>query len=255
MQRLLTAFVFALLPLAALADIPGANSGVPAYVRSAMADKARGNDVIDDQRRQMAAVMMFTLVKPGDKVAELIPGRDYWTIVFSQIVGSEGHVYTIWPDETAKYAGKGLARLARLKKLPRFSNISVLHQKAANFSVPEKVDLVFTAQNYHDYHNADMNVPDMVAFNKKVYDALKPGGHYVIIDHVAPEGSGAKDTDTLHRIDPMLVKREVEAAGFKFDGASDALRNPQDTHKLSVFDKSIRGRTDQFIYRFKKPAE
>jgi predicted methyltransferase len=78
---------------------------------------------------------------------------------------------------------------------------------------------------------------------------------FVVIDHVAPAGSGASDTNTLHRIDPMLVKKEVEAAGFKFDGESNALRNPKDTHTLKVFDKSIRGHTDQFIYRFRKPKD
>ena len=256
MKRFLIALVCTLVPAAGFAaDIPGANSDVPAYLRAAMADKVRGDDVKDDQRRQMAAVMTFSGVKPGDKVAEIEPGRDYWTIVFSQIVGDEGHVYTVWPTQMLKYAGKGLARLDKLQKLPRFSNISVLKQPAAKFSTPEKVDLVFTAQNYHDYHNLDMGAAGVAEFNKNVYDALKPGGIYVVIDHVAPAGSGLEDTGTLHRIDPATVKKEVEAAGFKFDGASDALRNPKDPHDIKVFDKSIRGHTDQFIYRFKKPAE
>ncbi len=227
----------------------------PDPIAGAMNDPARGADVKDDQRRQMHAVMAFTKVKLGDKVAELIPGEDYWTIVFSQIVAKPGHVYTIWPDETAKYAAKGLARLDELNKMPRFDNISALHEPAADFSVPEKVDLVFTCQNYHDYHDPFMGPVDMAAFNKKVFDALKPGGYYVIIDHVAPAGSGTADTNTLHRIDPDTVKKEVEAAGFVFDGSSDALRNPKDPHDISVFDKSIRGHTDQFMFRFRKPGE
>lgn len=255
MQRLLIAFTCALLPLAAVAHDSDADSGVPAYVKAAMNDPARGDDVKDDQRRQMAAVMQFAKVKPGDKVAEIEPGRDYWTLVFSQIVGKDGHVYTVWPTEMLKYAGKGLARLDELQKMPRFGNISVLKQPAAEFSTPKKVDVVFTCQNYHDYHNLGLGAEGMAAFNKHVYDSLKPGGVYVVIDHVAPTGSGLKDTDTLHRIDPSVVKREVKAAGFIFDGASDALRNPDDPHDVSVFDKSIRGETDQFIYRFKKPAK
>lgn len=239
---------------------PAASAGpvivpVPDPIAGAMNDPARGDDVKDDQRRQMHAVMAFTKVKAFDKVAEIIPGHDYWTIVFSSMVGGQGHVYTIWPDESAKYAQKGLARLAELKKLPRFSNISVLHQPAADFSVPEKLDLVFTCQNYHDYHDPFLGPVDMVAFNKKVFDSLKPGGYYVIIDHVAPAGSGLDDTNTLHRIDPAVVKKEVEAAGFVLDGTSDALHNPKDPHTISVFDKSVRGHTDQFMYRFQKPKK
>ena len=98
-----------------------------------------------------------------------------------------------------------------------------------------------------------MGPVDMAKFDKKVFDALKPGGLFVVIDHVAPAGSGLADTDTLHRIDPAVVKKEVEAAGFVFDGESNALRNPADPHTKAVFDKSIRGHTDQFIYRFRKP--
>jgi predicted methyltransferase len=117
------------------------------------------------------------------------------------------------------------------------------------------VDLVFTCQNYHDYHDPFMGPVDMVAFDKQVFAALKPGGLFVVIDHVAPAGSGISDTNTLHRIDPAVVKKEVEAAGFVFAGESDALRNPKDPHTIAVFDKSIRGHTDQFIYRFRKPLK
>jgi predicted methyltransferase len=114
---------------------------------------------------------------------------------------------------------------------------------------------VFTSQNYHDYPDKFMGKIDPSVLNKQVFDALKPGGLWVIIDHVAPAGSGMADTDTLHRIDPAIVKQQVEAAGFVFDGESNALRNPNDTHTIKVFDKSIRGHTDQFIYRFRKPAK
>ena len=99
-----------------------------------------------------------------------------------------------------------------------------------------------------------MGPVDMAAFDKQVFNALKPGGLFVVIDHVAVAGSGFTATDTLHRVDPEAVKKEVEAAGFVFDGESDALKNPADPHTLKVFDPSIRGKTDQFIFRFKKPA-
>ncbi len=231
-----------------------ADSEVPAYLTKAMASPARDQDKADDARRQMAAVMQFAGVKPGQDVLELVPGRGYWTLVFSGVVGTAGHVYTVWPDEMAKFSGKGFARIEQQSKQPGFSNISLLKEPAAKLSVPQPVDLVFTCQNYHDYHDPFMGPVDMTAFNKEVFNTLKPGGVYVIIDHVAPAGSGLKDTNTLHRIDPAAVKKEVEAAGFEFDGESDALRNPDDPHDIKVFDKSIRGHTDQFIYRFRKPA-
>ena len=96
---------------------------------------------------------------------------------------------------------------------------------------------------------------DMKKFDKQVFDVLKPGGVFIVIDHIAPAGSGTSDTNTLHRIDPEVVKQEVESAGFVFDGSSDALVNPKDPLDIKVFDPSIRGRTSQFIYRFKKPAK
>jgi predicted methyltransferase len=93
----------------------------------------------------------------------------------------------------------------------------------------------------------------MAVVNKAVYDALKPGGVYIVLDHVAEAGSGVRDTNTLHRIDPAAVKKEVLAVGFTFEGENNTLRNPADPHTKNVFDPSIRGKTDQFIYKFRKP--
>jgi predicted methyltransferase len=231
-----------------------AYTAAPAYITAAINDPERAADQKDDARRQVAAVMAFTQVKPGDTVLELVPGSGYWTRVFSAIVGSGGHVYTVWPDEMSKFATKSYAEWQALVATPHYKNVTLLKEPAAHLSVPQKVDMVFTSQNYHDYLDPFMGPVDMAAFNKQVFDALKPGGVYVIIDHVAPQGSGAADTDTLHRVDPMLVRKQVEAAGFKFDGESGALRNPGDPHTAKVFDKSIRGHTDQFIYRFRKPG-
>ncbi len=229
-------------------------TAAPAYISAAINDPARAEDKKDDARRQVAAVMAFTQVKPGDAVLELVPGTGYWTRVFSAIVGPSGHVYTVWPNEMDKFSAKSYANWQSLVATPHYKNVTLLKEPAAFLSVPQKVDVAFTSQNYHDYHDPFMGPVDMNAFNKQVFNALKPGGVYVIIDHIAPAGSGAADTDTLHRIDPMLVKKEVEAVGFKFDGASNALSNPDDPHTAKVFDKSIRGHTDQFIYRFRKPG-
>jgi predicted methyltransferase len=115
--------------------------------------------------------------------------------------------------------------------------------------------VVFTSQNYHDYPDQFMGPTDPALLDKAVFAALKPGGTFVVIDHVAEAGSGLRDTGTLHRIDPEFVKQQVEAAGFEYAGESGVLRNPKDDHTLKVFDKAIRGHTDQFAYRFRKPAE
>jgi len=95
---------------------------------------------------------------------------------------------------------------------------------------------------------------DIAVFNKAVFDSLVPGGIYVVLDHAAQAGSGARDTNTLHRIDPELVRKEVLAAGFEFAGESELLRNSADAHTLKVFDASIRGKTDQFLFKFRKPT-
>ncbi|HVS76197.1 MAG TPA: hypothetical protein VHE11_04635, partial [Steroidobacteraceae bacterium] len=95
-----------------------------------------------------------------------------------------------------------------------------------------------------------LNVAD---FDRAVYAALTPGGIFLVLDHVAPAGSGFSDTSTLHRIDPEAVKKEVMSAGFQFVGQSDVLRNPEDSHTKTVFDPSVRGRTDQFIFKFRRP--
>lgn len=226
---------------------------VPPYVSAAVNDPARSQDVSADARRKITDVMVFSEVKPGQKVLELIPGSGYFTRVFSGIVGSQGHVYALWPNEYAKEDVDDVAGSDKLAADSHYANVSVLKQAAAQLTVPESVDLVFTSQNYHDYPDTFMGKVDPAAFDKQVYAALKPGGLFVVIDHVAPAGSGMADTDTLHRIDPAIVKKQVESAGFVFAGESTVLRNPNDPHTIKVFDSSIRGHTDQFMYRFRKP--
>lgn len=221
---------------------------IPAYVQAAVADPGREADRAKDANRHAAEIVAFTGVKPGDKVLELVPGSGYWTRVFSKVVGDNGHVYAAIPAPMEKYSDD-------TKKLPgEYPNVSLLEQPADALSTPEQVDVAFTAQNYHDYPDKFMGPTDPAVLNKAVFAALKPGGTYVVIDHVAQAGSGARDTDTLHRIDPALVKQQVEAAGFQYVGESKVLRNPKDDHALKVFDPSVRGHTDQFAYKFRKPA-
>jgi predicted methyltransferase len=151
-----------------------------------------------------------------------------------------------------KYARKSLDKWKKLSKQSHYANVHELVEPAQTVTAPAKADVVFTSDNYHDYHNMDISIAD---FDQSVFDALKPGGVFIVIDHAAPAGSGTRDTDTLHRIDPAAVKKEMQAAGFEFAGSSDVLHNADDPLDIPVFDKSIRGHTDQFVYRFRKPKQ
>lgn len=224
-----------------------APAALPASVAAAVADPARAEDAKNDARRHGGEIVAFTGAKPGDTVIELIPGGGYFTRLFSKTVGANGKVYAVWPTEYDESTDK-LQAVA-----DAYGNIQILKQSAAKLAAPAKADVVFTSQNYHDYPDKFMGPVDLASFNKQVFDALKPGGMYVIVDHAAETGSGLRDTDTLHRIDPAIVKQQVEAAGFEFVGESDVLRNPADDHTLKVFDKTIRGKTDQFVYKFRRP--
>jgi predicted methyltransferase len=234
-----------------------APTGVPPYIAAAVADKARPEaDTQRDADRKPAETLAFAGVKPGEEVAELIPGGGYFTRLLSAVVGPKGKVYALAnpkrPDAPAD-APEPAARLAPITSDPHYANVAVstLSIRATPIMLPQNVDMVWTSQNYHDLHNVkDLNVADL---DKAVFNALKPGGIYIVLDHAAEAGSGFRDTSTLHRIDEEAVKQEVEAAGFKFVAESDVLRNKDDPHTDKVFDGAIRGHTDQFILKFRKP--
>ena len=231
---------------AALAHPPG-HKGIPGYVAKAVADPGRAEDAKIDERRHGAELVAFSGVKPGDTVLELVPGGGYFTRIFSKVVGPKGHIYAVVPTPMEKYSDK-------TKALPdAYPNVEVLLQPAAELTTPKPVDVAFTSQNYHDYPDKFMGPTDPALLDKAVFAALKPGGTYIVIDHVAEAGSGLRDTDTLHRIDPAFVKKQVTDAGFEYVGESDVLRTPADDHTLKVFDDAIRGHTDQFAYKFRKP--
>ncbi len=225
-------------------------AALPANIAAAAADPKRAESAKNDATRHGPEILAFAGVKPGARVIDLIPGGGYWTRLFAGAVGPRGHVYAIWPDEYVKVDGEEVAPYKAVAAA--YPNVSIAQQPATALSAPEKVDLIFTAQNYHDYPDKFMGHIDPALLNKAAYAALKPGGIYLIVDHAAAAGSGMRDTDTLHRIDPAIVKRQVEAAGFKFVGESRILANPADDKTKNVFDKAVRGHTDQFIYKFRK---
>jgi len=234
-------------------------AGTPALAAAAgpyaavLANPARKDDRSDDARRKPAEILAFGKVKAGDKVVDLIPGGGYFSRLFSLAVGPRGRVFALWPNEYAAEARPAPEEQTAMYKRAPWTNISLLFQPARAFSTPEPVDLVFTSQNYHDYPDPFMGPVDPAVLNRAVFKALKPGGLYVVIDHAGRPGSGLKETNTLHRIEAATVKAQVIAAGFVFDGESQALRNPKDPRTKAVFDPSVRYHTDQFMLRFRKP--
>ena len=243
--------IFALATTVSQADAPA----IPPAIAAAVADHARPNaDTERDADRKPAETLAFTGVQPGDRVADFAAGGGYFTRLFTGVVGKQGHVYSVIPGEMLQFprAAKGLSDLQALAA--DHPNLTVTTGKGLDsLNFPEKLDLFWISQNYHDLHDKFMGPVDIAAFNKAVFAALKPGGSYVVLDHVAAKDAPADVTETLHRIDPATVRREVEAAGFVFDGQSNILANAADPHTVAVFDKSIRGHTDQFIYKFRKP--
>lgn len=222
-------------------------------IASAVADPSRpAADKAVDPERKPAEMLAFAGVKPGMVVVDLIPGGGYFTRLFSSAVGPKGRVISFVPDEMLKRSDRALTGIQAVAAEPGRSNVTVQHNPMMA-PVPDNVaDIVWTSLNYHDFHN--MPGVDVVGFNKLVFKLLRPGGTYVVVDHAAAPGSGTTHTADLHRIDPAAVRSEVEAAGFVFAGESDVLANPADSHTTKVFDPSIRGHTDKFALRFRKPG-
>ena len=216
----------------------------------ATVDPSRG-DALTNPAYKGAEVLAFIGVKPGDRVADVVAGR--FTRILSQAVGSKGAVYAVEPDEVVRAHPQVLSLMQAITGMPTYANVKLVTGPVNALPLPTGLDVVFIRQNYHDLHDKFMGPADVAAFNRHVFAALKPGGVYVVLDHAALPGSGLSATETLHRIDPAAVKAEVTAAGFVFDGESAMLSNPADPHDKNVFDPSIRGRTDQFLYRFHKP--
>jgi len=221
-------------------------------IAAALADPARpAEDSARDAARKPAEILAFGQVKPGDKVIDFIMGGGYFTRVLAKTVGPKGHVYAYQPAEFIQFKaqyGEDLKTVAAA-----YANITPLSESLGALAFPEPVDFIFTAQNYHDLHLAASPPGLADSVNAALFKALKPGGVLLIVDHAATAGSGTRDSNTLHRIDPATVKAEVEKAGFRFEAESKILASPGDPHTLIVFDPAIRGKTDQFIYRFRKP--
>ena len=235
------AAVLLLIGLPAVAAAPPVSRPIVAAVASPdrpEADKARDAD------RKPAEMLAFAGVRPGSKVIELAPGGGYFTRLLSLAVGEHGYVYA-----NASRAAPAVVAWAQ-----GHGNVSVQTVTAGQVLAPEPVDVVWTTQNYHDFKNAKVGDGDAAtATNAAAFAALKPGGVYLISDHQGAPGSGATQTSTLHRIEDAAVIREAEAAGFRLEARSTMLAQAADDHTQKVFETGVRGKTDQFVLRFRKP--
>jgi len=225
-------------------------AGQPSYVVSAVADPSRPkDDRASDVLRDPADTLAFAGVKPGMVVGELFPGGGYFTRLLSDVVGPQGKIYGL---ENAGW--KDAVKLdQQLLVEPGRKNVQMDAEPFGQFKLPQKVDLFWITQNYHDLHIAKYGAVDMAAFNRRVFDALKPGGIYFILDHQANPGTTPEQIATLHRIERAQVIAEVTAAGFKLADEGTFLNRPGDDHTRTVFDPAIRGHTDQYALKFVRP--
>jgi predicted methyltransferase len=224
-------------------------------IAAAVADPSRPTtDTERDANRKPAETLAFAGIRPGDRVADFIANSGYFTRLFANLVGPRGHVYAVELNEIVDFPNVAASYKALQAWVRDRPNITLDTVPASTpIAFPEKVDVFWISQNYHDLGDKFLGPLDVAKFNKQVFDALRPGGLYIVLDHVAATGSPADVTETLHRIDPAVVRQQVEAAGFVFVGASKVLASPADDHTRKVFDPAIQGHTDQFIYKFRKP--
>jgi predicted methyltransferase len=208
-----------------------------------------------DQAKQ-SELMRFARVDAGSTVIDVYPGNGDWTRRFSDVVGPKGRVYSFVPAEVAHFKNDPVGLMRTLAKEPGRENVEVVSTDlVAMPEATQSVDVLWLHLFYHDLHTPLMQAKGATAaqFNRVVYERLKPGGFYVIVDHAAAAGAGTSDAPSLHRSEAASVREEVEAVGFVLDAESTTLANKDDPHSIKVFDPSIKGKTDRFAYRFVKP--
>ena len=242
-MRLVSAAIAVLLA----ASAPALAQRVSPAIAAAVADTGRPDaDKERDATRKPAETVAFAGVKPGMVIGELGPGRGYYTRILAKSVGPNGKVYAIVTPAQAARPGvlDGLNALAAA-----YPNITVVTSEYAALALPQKADLFWTTENYHDFHNGP--TADIATLNKTVFNNLKPGGIFYVEDHSAAPGAGLAATSAFHRMDEDVAKTELMAAGFKLDGEGDLLRNPAD-NKAASNSESGHFVSDRFMLRMKR---
>jgi len=210
-----------------------------------------------DERRKARNVLEFSGIESGMTVLDAFSAGGYYTELLARVVGPEGQVIAFNNPPYARFAEKGIAARYAGDRLPNVRQVTSTIEELE--LAPASLDAVIFVMSYHDlyWRPADGSWPptDPAQLLAKLHAALKPGGVIVVQDHVAAAGGDtAAVVDKLHRIDPAVVKADFARAGFSLDGESDVLAHPDDAHTAMVFDEAIRGRTDQFLFRFRKTA-
>jgi predicted methyltransferase len=208
------------------------------------------------EQSKLSELTRFARVDAGSTVIDVYPGDGDWTRLFSDVVGPEGRIYSFVPAEVAHFKNDPVGRMRTLAKEPGRENVEVV--SADLVAMPEAMqpaDVLWLHLFYHDLHTALIRAKGATAadFNRAVYERLKPGGCYIIVDHAAAVGAGTSDAQSLHRVEAASVREEVEAAGLVLDAESPMLADKDDPHSIKAFDPSIKGKTDRFVYRFVKP--
>ena len=254
-----TTFAFALSAFSAnaqLADkvVSSDDILVPAYISNALkSDRRPDEEKARDANRQPGKVMAFFGIEPGDKVSELLTFGGYYTGVLSEIVGETGVVYGQNNDWVMARQEDGKSPIEKRIAEHGLTNVVDLVSELEDPKLPRgEMDAVFIVLIYHDAMGGFGT--DTAAMNKAVYDSLKPGGIYGIIDHHAAPGMGLLDLTKNHRTERHLVVEEIMKAGFELAGETDVLENLDDPLNVSVFAPTLRGKTHRFVLKFRKPS-
>lgn len=228
-----------------------------AAIVAAVAEPSRPADARAlDEGRKPVETLAFLGLKPGMVAADLIPGEGYWTEIMAHAVGPKGSVVALQPQQFYNNAEATAAWTAMGERAP---GISLVRYPFEAFSyAANSFDFAIMNLNYHDLYwvSEQYKIPftDPDAYVKALYAAMRPGGVVGIIDHAGKGTDTRALVDKLHRIDPAVVRADFERAGFVLEAESDLLANPEDDGSKLVFDPTIRGKTDRFLFRFRKPA-
>jgi predicted methyltransferase len=226
-------------------------AAAPANVKRAVESPSRpAEQRAADANRKPAETLMLAEIGEGERVVELAAFGHYWTHMLVEAVGPSGSVQMVDMPWTDRFGGAAARAFDE-----SHGNATYTQAHYNQMQLPTNVDAVLMVQFYHDLKrdNASESV-DTADMNRKIFAALKPGGIYLVIDHNAEAGSGWRDAATLHRIDPATIKSEVTAAGFELATDSNLLANAADDRKQSMRAEGLRGRTDQAVLVFRKPA-